>query len=295
MVEFLSSKLTWLFKPLVALFLVSIFSTIHGYALINEFNLSTNSWNDTNVYLFLLVMLFSFFVHEFGHATACRNFDCNHGGIGVGLYLIFPVFFADVTSAWRLSKYQRAVIDLGGLYFQAILLIFIDLIALHLNSALCAKLSTVITFTMLYTLNPFLKFDGYWLLSDLSGETNLHRKMRTTIRSIVSQAFKLSSLSNILLKNSKLILAYSALSIAFIIYCINFLFNEFKYIYSELPLKLELWLNNYTLATDNTFSKFTLVIDLIGIFIWPLLLCTFLLFAIKKLMSLIIFEPKEPT
>ena len=37
----------------------------------------------------------------------------------------FPVLYSDVTKAWRLAPYQRSIVDLGGLYFQAIALPFV--------------------------------------------------------------------------------------------------------------------------------------------------------------------------
>ena len=73
--------------------------------------------------LLLLVfglMIVSASFHEFGHAAACRYSGGRPGGMGCGLYLVWPAFYTDVTDAYRLDRRGRLRTDLGGLYFNAI-------------------------------------------------------------------------------------------------------------------------------------------------------------------------------
>jgi putative peptide zinc metalloprotease protein len=58
--------------------------------------------------------------HECGHAAACRYGGARPGRIGIGIYLVWPVFYTDVTDSWRLSKRGRLRTDLGGVYFNAL-------------------------------------------------------------------------------------------------------------------------------------------------------------------------------
>ena len=123
-----------------------------------------------------LVLLFSVLFHELGHLAACRHFDCPHGEIRFGLYLIFPVLYANVTPAWKLSRRQRMVVDLGGVYFQSILMLPAFLL-LHLTGDnLWRVLFLELEGMLAFALNPFLRFDGYWLCSDLLGIPNLHAR-----------------------------------------------------------------------------------------------------------------------
>lgn len=132
-------------------------------------NLSADQW----IVLFL-INLCGLFIHELGHASACSQYGCRHGAIGLGLYYIYPAFFADVTEAWSLSRKQRAVIDVGGIYFQ-ILFGAISFIAWVFTGSLIALLTTYAVGGMaLFNLNPFLRFDGYWLLTDLTGVASVH-------------------------------------------------------------------------------------------------------------------------
>ena len=117
-------------------------------------------------------------VHELGHLAACLKYEAPHGGIGIGLYWCVPVFFAEVHGAWLLARQQRAVVDAGGLYLQSAYVLMLGV--LYLASGAPAVLAAVVCshFLMLHTLNPVLKYDGYWLLSDLTGIHNLHQCVR---------------------------------------------------------------------------------------------------------------------
>ncbi len=119
----------------------------------------------------------SVFVHELGHAAACLRYGCQPGRIGIGLYLVFPALFTDVTRAWRLPARHRAVVDLGGLYLQGILVIGLGAYCLVTSNPVASRLVWVTMFSMFYTLNPVFRMDGYWLLSDLSGLPNLHQRI----------------------------------------------------------------------------------------------------------------------
>lgn len=127
-------------------------------------------------------------VHEFGHLAACRRWGCPHGGLGVGLYLLAPVFYADVSPAWRLPRHQRAIVDLGGIYFQ--LLCTPAFVALYLATGAEAWLWAVVIcdLSALFNLSPFAKLDGYWLLSDALGIPNLHQRARELLPPAMGRA-----------------------------------------------------------------------------------------------------------
>jgi putative peptide zinc metalloprotease protein len=65
--------------------------------------------------VFALTLLSAAF-HEIGHAAACRYSGARPGGMGVGLYLVWPAFYTDVTDSYRLARRDRLRVDLGGLY-----------------------------------------------------------------------------------------------------------------------------------------------------------------------------------
>lgn len=121
-------------------------------------------------------MLGSSLFHELGHATACRHFGIQHKGIGFGLYLNFPVFYTDVTEIWKLNRQQKNVVNLAGVYFQSYCLIGLITIYMITPSDLIRYLILSMNFGFLMVLNPFFKFDGYWIASDILGVPNLRRR-----------------------------------------------------------------------------------------------------------------------
>lgn len=129
-----------------------------------------------------LIAIASVFFHELGHAAACRHYQCEHGDIGFSLYLIFPAFYVDLTRAWRLPKTERAIIDLGGAYFQMLTVLPIYLLFAATGRPYFAMPLYAIDVMVLFSLNPLLKFDGYWLLVDLTGLPNLQRRALRLIR-----------------------------------------------------------------------------------------------------------------
>lgn len=134
---------------------------------------------DMNIYL--LAALFLFFVfsslfHELGHASACRYFGVSHGDIGFGLYINIPVFYTDVSNVWKLPRIQRCIVNIGGVYFQTWLLMPFLVAGLCKESSLLNYIILIMNLNFLLTLNPFFKFDGYWIMTDVLGVANLRQK-----------------------------------------------------------------------------------------------------------------------
>jgi putative peptide zinc metalloprotease protein len=126
----------------------------------------------------LLLFLFSFVIclfHEVGHASALRSYKKNAGQIGVGFFLFYPVFFCDVSEAWFLKKKQRVVVNLGGIYFELLVATAFIAAMYATENIIFIFLASIILLRAAMNLNPFLRRDGYWILSDLTNRPNLQR------------------------------------------------------------------------------------------------------------------------
>ncbi len=119
--------------------------------------------------LLILVVL----IHEFGHAAAQVRYGLYTGLIGFQLYYYVPAFYADVSNSWKLKRRQRMVVDVGGIFFQSIAASVLCLI--YLKTEFVPLVATVLASDVLciVSLNPFVKFDGYWLLTDALAVPNL--------------------------------------------------------------------------------------------------------------------------
>lgn len=188
-------------------------------------------------FLYYSVIVGSMFLHELGHASACRHYECPHGPIGYGLYLIFPSFYTDVTKVWNLPRLRRTVVNLGGLYFQCIAAVFAGGYAWLYGSQFWLRVMWVTNFMMLYTLNPVLKLDGYWVLSDLSGLRNLHKQVRQTAAHLLDRAMGRAGdapQANDKLRRRVLYL-YTLLVAAYCLYFVNFIYHAIQEIALDYP------------------------------------------------------------
>ncbi|MES2753921.1 MAG: site-2 protease family protein [Pseudomonadota bacterium] len=124
-------------------------------------------------------LLFVKFFHELGHAYVATRYGVRVPTMGVSFLVMMPVLYTDTSAAWRLrSKSQRVRIDAAGLAAE----FSVAAVALFAWSFLpegAAKTSAFILATtslatsLLVNASPFMRFDGYYILSDLLGVPNL--------------------------------------------------------------------------------------------------------------------------
>jgi putative peptide zinc metalloprotease protein len=111
--------------------------------------------------------------HECGHAAGCRYGGARPGVIGVGIYLVWPSFFTNVTDSYRLDHIGRLRTDLGGVYFNLIFMLALAGIYAATSSEILLLVIAVTHLEMLEQLLPSVRFDGYFILSDLVGVPDL--------------------------------------------------------------------------------------------------------------------------
>lgn len=131
------------------------------------------------------VTILSLLFHEFGHAAACRYSGARPGRIGVGIYLVWPVFFTDVTDSYRLPRAGRLRTDLGGVYFNALVAAaaaggylltgYTPLVVVSISQQLLIVDQFV----------PWIRLDGYHIVSDLIGVPDLFARIRPVVASLL--------------------------------------------------------------------------------------------------------------
>src|SRR5438105_1268762 len=83
------------------------------------------------------------------------------GVMGVGIYLVWPAFYTDVTDAYRLGKGGRLRTDLGGVYFNVLFILGTLGIYLLTRFEVLIAVVLLLQFEMLHQFLPFLRLDGY--------------------------------------------------------------------------------------------------------------------------------------
>lgn len=127
-------------------------------------------------------LVFAKLCHEFGHAYMAKRAGCRVQSMGLAFMVLFPLFYTDVSDAWRVNdRRSRLLIGAGGMLAE-LLLAAIALLAWSLladgpwrTAAFMLASATWLT-TLVINLNPFLRFDGYFLLSDLWRVENLQER-----------------------------------------------------------------------------------------------------------------------
>jgi putative peptide zinc metalloprotease protein len=120
--------------------------------------------------------------HESGHGIAARHFGCRVPSMGVAFLVLWPVLWTDTTDAWRLTRARdRLVIDCAGMVAEIMLAACASILWSILpdgplrDGAFTLGSSTWIL-TLSVNLSPLMRFDGYYILSDLLGVPNLQER-----------------------------------------------------------------------------------------------------------------------
>ncbi len=136
------------------------------------------------------LLLASMVFHELGHAAACHRGGARPGRIGIGIYLLWFVLYNDVTDSYRLDRRGRLRTDLGGIYFNALAAVA-SVVAWELTGfAPLLVLAVAQQITAALQLLPVVRFDGYYLLSDLAGVPDLYARMGPTLRSFLPRRWR---------------------------------------------------------------------------------------------------------
>ncbi|MGE0698265.1 MAG: site-2 protease family protein [Hyphomicrobiaceae bacterium] len=132
------------------------------------------------IYLVAIVVVKS--LHELGHAVTAARYGCRVPTMGICFMLLVPMLYTDVTDAWKLrSRRQRLAIGAAGLAVETALACIATLLWPFLPDGAARSLAFAVATTgwvlsLVMNLNPLMRFDGYYLLADLTGIENLQER-----------------------------------------------------------------------------------------------------------------------
>ena len=178
----------WVFHPLSILSVMGIVMTAMGLLVVNfdtalrqlpEFQ-QFFAW--PNLLYLAMTMAGVKVFHELGHGFTCHHFGAESHSIGLMLLVFSPTLYCDVTDSWMLpSRWQRIAIAAAGIYVE----VFLSAIALftwwYTETGLLHHLALNLFFvttvsTVIFNMNPLMRFDGYYILSDLLEIPNLQQR-----------------------------------------------------------------------------------------------------------------------
>ena len=132
--------------------------------------------------------------HELGHGLVCKRMGGVVPEVGIMMLVLFPVPFVDATSSWNFpSKWHRFLVGAAGMIFELAIAGIAVLVWLHAEpGSLAHQLSYNVVFmasvaTILFNANPLLKFDGYYMLSDLLEIPNLYDRAKRFLQWLIQR------------------------------------------------------------------------------------------------------------
>ena len=121
-------------------------------------------------------------LHELGHGYTAVRMGSRVTTMGVAFIVMTPVLYTDTTDAWRLpDRRQRVLIDAAGMAVEIMVAVLASLAWVFLpdgalRHAAFALATTGWVLSVLVNVNPLMRFDGYYLFSDLIGYPNLQER-----------------------------------------------------------------------------------------------------------------------
>jgi putative peptide zinc metalloprotease protein len=149
---------------------------------------------DVRNWLWLIAAIASVkILHELGHALACKHFSGEVHELGVMLLAFVPCLYCDVTDSWRLaSKWQRIAVSAAGMLVELVIAAVATIVWWHAKDGVLSLVALdVMVISTVHTLavngNPLLRYDGYYILSDLVESPNLWQRSRDALHNIASR------------------------------------------------------------------------------------------------------------
>lgn len=135
-------------------------------------------------------------LHELGHALALRRFHCESHEVGVSFMLLMPLPYVDATASHRLAhRSERALISAAGIMVELALasvamLVWLNVEPSWLRDFAFAVMALGGVSTLLFNGNPLMRYDGYYVLTDLLDLPNLAGRSGEYWQTLASRGLK---------------------------------------------------------------------------------------------------------
>lgn len=211
----LADTIKWLFQPslfwitFVGLIIFSIYITFF-------FETATDSESlEIKVVPFFLWYFVTIIFHELGHVAACKKFTGKNGGMGIGIYIIYPVFFSNISAIWHATKREKIIANLAGIYMQLWFVPIFLIYGIWSNDHFFVDFSQMLIFISVIQILPFVRSDGYWLLSDIFNVSNLLSRSQANIKVFLKNPITFLRLKS---NTEMAILTYGLINTVFILF-----------------------------------------------------------------------------
>ena len=230
-----SAKLSKIIQPLYRpSFFWIVFALLFSLSIYNVFTIAEIHLEKKYILLLFLTYILTALIHEIGHIAACNRFTKKNGEIGIGVYFIFPVFYSNITPIWTATKQQRIITNLAGVYIQLYIVAFFYFIYLITGNIQIQNVVAISTVVILYQLIPFIRTDGYWILSDITNSPNLLSNSSEEVIKFFKNPLKYK-ITN---KTNLLEFSYGLLNQLFMLYIVTNIIINYNIKLIDFPVEL---------------------------------------------------------
>lgn len=183
-------KIRWLFTWTV-FYLAMVLIVSAGFLILNNWQEFTSKlpefqrfFSTQNLLLMGVVLMITKVLHELGHGFFCKHFGGECHEIGFMLLVLTPAMYCNTSDSWVLpNKWHRAAIGAAGMYVEIVLAAICTFVWWYTQPGIIHFLCLNVMFisgvsTIVFNANPLLRYDGYYLMSDLLEVPNLAQKSR---------------------------------------------------------------------------------------------------------------------
>jgi putative peptide zinc metalloprotease protein len=189
----------FLFHPLAVMVSLAIMLSALGLVLVqwDEFQSKLPAFHEffgaSNWWKMMIVLGVVKIIHEFGHGISCRHYGGECHEMGVMLLVLTPCLYCNVSDSWMLpNKWHRAIIGAAGMYVEVMIASICTWLwwfsAEGEFNFICLSIMFICSVsTVLFNGNPLLRFDGYYILSDILEVPNLRQKATEVLKRYASE------------------------------------------------------------------------------------------------------------
>jgi len=141
-------------------------------------------FSPTGALWFAVALMISKALHELGHALVSKHLGGSCREIGVIFLAFVPTLYCDVSDVWRMNnRWYRILVSMAGIFAELVLAALVTFVWWFSEPGEIQTLALHILFfcsvsTFLFNINPLVRCDGYYVLSDLTDTPNLWQESR---------------------------------------------------------------------------------------------------------------------
>ena len=183
----------WCFSPVALMMAVGLMLSAALLVLVHLDTITTrlptfqSFFAAQNWLILALTLAVTKVLHELGHALTCKHFGGECHEMGAMLLVMTPCLYVNVTDSWMLpNRWQRASVGAAGMFVELTIASAATFLWWFsepgMFNYLCLSTMFVCSVsTLAFNANPLMRYDGYYILSDLVEIPNLRQKASSVL------------------------------------------------------------------------------------------------------------------